>query len=61
MKCEGLFFEFFVFDKLLDEFPAGIFLSLFFFVIWEDGFWKEHAAFDEHEGCGHDEEFAGEF
>jgi hypothetical protein len=59
LEAGGGVLVFAVFDELPDEFPAGVFLvflldhGLFF-----DG--EEFAAFDVHEGGGHDEELAGD-
>lgn len=60
LESAGGVFELFIFDKLADKFPARIFV-LVVFLGWVLFFFGEQfAAFDVHEGCGHDDELAGD-
>lgn len=55
----GGVFEFFVFDELADEFPAGIvFVGVFFGRLFGAG--EEGSGFEVHEVRGHDDKFGGE-
>jgi hypothetical protein len=53
-------FEFFVFNQLPYQFPAGIFALLLRFLLRPVLQWKQHSALDHHQRGGHDEKFAGD-
>lgn len=60
LESAGGVFELFIFDKLADKFPAGVFVLVVFLGLVLFFFGKQFAAFDVHEGCGHDDELAGD-
>ena len=61
LEPSGGVFELFIFDKLANEFPARVFVIIVFFLGFILFFFGEQfAAFDVHEGGGHNDELAGD-
>ena len=60
LKVDGGVLEFLISDQLADEFPAGVLGVVLLGGLGLEVPGQQLAAFDVHEGGGHDEEFAGD-
>ena len=60
LEPSGGVFELFIFDELADKFPARVFVLVVVLGLVLFFFGEQFAAFDVHEGGGHNDELAGD-